>query len=157
MATASARYNIKQMMAKDLYDRDFFQWTLRNAELLRDGRLDEADLEHIAEEIEDMGKSQRRELFSRFRVLLIHLLKWKLQPKRPRSSWIRTISTQRAEIAALLKDAPSLRAALADNLAEIYSVAAGQASRETDMPEHCFPEACSFSLEQMLDDSFFPE
>lgn len=145
------------MIAKDLYERDFFEWALRNAELLRAGRLDEADLEHIAEEIEDMGKSQRRELFSRLRVLLIHLLKWKLQPKRRGPSWIRTIGTQRAEITALLKDAPSLRAALVDNLAETFSGAALQASRETAMSEHCFPAACPFSLEEILDETFFPE
>ena len=68
------------MRTADLYDRDFAEWTRHNAELLRAGRASEADLEHIAEEIEDMGNRDRRELRSRLRVLLAHLLKWKFQP-----------------------------------------------------------------------------
>ena len=65
-----------------LYDEDFFEWTRRNAELLRAGRLEQADIAHIAEEIEDMGKRDLRGLNSRVQVLLIHLLKWQLQPEK---------------------------------------------------------------------------
>ena len=96
------------MKAKELYERDFFEWAILNAELLRTGHLDEADLEHIAEEIEDMGISQKKELYSRLRVLVMHLLKWKFQPEgRAESSWRSTIRTQRAEIEALFSFAPS--------------------------------------------------
>ena len=92
---------LSMAVAKDLYDRDFVEWTVRNAELLRAGRLEEADIEHIAEEIEDMGKRQRHELRSRLRILLIHLLKWQAQPERRGPSWIATIGAQRAEIPKL--------------------------------------------------------
>ncbi len=92
-----------------LYDADFFKWTQRTAQRLRQRDFDEVDIEHAAEEIEDMGKRERRELSSRMEVLLGHLLKWKLQPHKRSNSWRATIVTQRQEIAAGLKDSPSLR------------------------------------------------
>ena len=63
-----------------LYDQDFFEWTRHHARLLREGRVAEADLAHLAEEIEDVGKRDQRELRSRLEVLLVHLLKWTAQP-----------------------------------------------------------------------------
>jgi hypothetical protein len=83
--------SVLRQTAKDLYEQDFFEWTVQNAQLLRAGRLEEADLEHIAEEIEDMGRSERRELESRLSVLLSHLLKWRFQPSRRGRSWQATI------------------------------------------------------------------
>jgi hypothetical protein len=143
--------------AKDLYDRDFFEWTVRNAELLRAGRLQEADLEHIAEEIEDMGKSERRELRSRLRVLLSHLLKWKLQPGGRGRSWKATIDVQRDDLAYLLQQMPSLRRYLRGQLTEIYPVAIKGAIADTDLPDEVFPATCPFSLEQILEAEFFPD
>ena len=142
---------------KDLYEQDFFEWTVRNAELLRAGRLDEADLEHIAEEIEDMGKSERRELESRLSVLLSHLLKWRFQPDRRGRSWQATIRVQRAELLRLLADVPSLRRHLRDQLPEVYPIAVEGAIAETDLPEEVFPPACPFSLDQILTADFFPD
>src|SRR5215472_3225375 len=92
-----------------LYDTDFFEWTLRTAALLRSGRIAEADIEHIAEEIEDMGKRDRRGVYSRLRVLIAHLLKRKLQPERSGASWIETNSEQRDRLSLILRDSPSLR------------------------------------------------
>src|SRR5437667_12022577 len=88
---------------EDLYERDFLEWTAQNAALLRSGRFAEADVGHIAEEIEDMGISERREIESRMRVLLSHLLKWKFQPTRRGRSWKATIRLQRPELLRLLK------------------------------------------------------
>src|SRR3982751_902800 len=79
------------MKTAELYDRDFAEWTRHNAELLRAGRASEADLEHIAEEIEDMGKRERRSLHNRCVRLIEHLLKWEHQPEQRGSSWTRTI------------------------------------------------------------------
>jgi len=143
--------------AKDLYDRDFFEWTQCNAALLRSGQFDRVDIEHVAEEIEDMGKSQRHELRSRLRILIMHLLKWRYRPDRRGSSWIRTIGTQRAEIADLLKDAPSLRNALAEHLGGVYEEAARLATQETRAKKDVFPERCPFSEDEILDPEFFPE
>src|SRR2546427_6466427 len=89
--------------AEELYEQDFFEWTIRNAALLRAGRFAEADREHIAEEIEDMGKSERGELGSRLEVLLLHLLKWKFQTGGRSRGWKATIRVQRYRLARLLK------------------------------------------------------
>jgi hypothetical protein len=102
------------MSPADLYDRDFYEWTVRNAELLRSGRATEADLEHIAEEIEDMGKREQRELYSRLKVLIAHLLKWQVQPDRRGSSWESTILVQRRDLKRLLAQNPSLKPHLAE-------------------------------------------
>ncbi len=67
-------------MTAKLYDRDFYAWANEQASLLRSGRVAEADIEHIAEEIETMGRSEKRELVNRLTVLLLHLLKWQFQP-----------------------------------------------------------------------------
>jgi hypothetical protein len=142
---------------EDLYEQDFFEWTVRNAELLRAGRFAEADIEHIAEEIEDKGKSERRELWSRLRVLLSHLLKWKLQSSDRGRSWQATIDVQRDELVRLLRQSPSLRGYLRDQLPEVYPVAVKGTIAETDLPDEMFPPACPFSLEQILDADFFPD
>jgi len=143
--------------AKALYDLDFFEWTARNAELLRAGRLDQADLEHIAEEIEDMGRSERHELRSRLRVLLSHLLKWKFQPDRRGRSWVATIRVQRDDLVDLLGEMPSLTPYLREQLPDVYPVAVEGAIEETNLADATFPPACPFSLDQILDPDFFPE
>ena len=142
---------------KDLYEQDFFEWTVRNAELLRAGQLDEADLEHIAEEIEDMGKSERHALRSRLRVLLSHLLKWKYQAGRRSRSWKATIRVQRDELAHLLRQMPSLRRYLRDQLPEVYPMAVEGTIAEADLPDEVFPPACPFSLDEILTADFFPD
>jgi plasmid stabilization system protein ParE len=142
---------------KDLYEQDFFGWTARNAELLRAGRFAEADLEHIAAEIEDMGKSERRELESRLSVVLSHLLKWRCQPNRRGRSWQATIRVQRTELMRLLADMPSLRLHLRERLPQVYPTAVEQAIAETDLSEDVFPPTCPFSLDQILDTNFLPE
>ena len=146
-----------QPAAQDLYNQDFFEWTTHNAELLRAGRFSEADITHIAEEIEDMGKSQRKELGSRLRVLMIHLLKWKFQPEHRSPSWEQTIDLQRAEIEDLLEYMPSLRGTLPDTLARIYPRAVRWAAKESQLSASGFPVTCPFTPEQVLDDAFLPE
>jgi hypothetical protein len=149
--------SILKPLAEDLYEQDLFEWTVRNAELLRAGRFAEADMEHIAEEIEDMGKSERHELRGRLRVLLSHLLKWKFQGGGRSRSWKATIDVQRDELMHLLRQMPSLRGYLSDQLPELYPVAVKGAIAETDLPDEVFPPACPFSLEQILESDFFPD
>jgi len=142
---------------KDLYEEDFFVWTVQTAERLRAGRLADADLEHIAEEIEDMGKRDRHELRSHLRVLLSHLLKWKFQVSRRSRSWRAAIDVQRDELMHQLRPMPSLRGYLQDQLTEVYPAAVKGAIAETDLPDEAFPPACPFSLDQILDADFFPD
>ena len=144
-------------MTTQLYDRDFFEWTQCNAALLRAGRFDQADIEHIAEEIHDMGVSQKRELRSRVEVLLVHLLKWQGQPALRGSSWNNTIEDQRDEIAKLVHEMPSLRPGLAAQLSDVYRYAVRKASREAPLLKGTLPASCPFTLDQILDEEFFPE
>jgi hypothetical protein len=78
-----------------LYDRDFHAWSREQATLLRDGRVSEADLVNIAEEIESMGRSEKRELVSRLVVLLLDLIKWRFQPNLRSRSWKSSINVER--------------------------------------------------------------
>jgi len=92
-----------------LYDSDFYQWTQENAQLLKAGRFLEADIENIVEELESMGRSERRAFISRLAVLIAHLMKWEYQPKIRSKSWQYTIRAQRSQVRDLLKDNPSFK------------------------------------------------
>jgi hypothetical protein len=138
------------------YKKDFYAWTMHNAQLLREKRLSEIDIENIAEEIESMGKSEKRELISRLAVLLAHLLKWEFQAERRSNSWKYTIKEQRLRLHDLLQDSPSLKKSLEDNLSRAYEHAIIIAVGETNLSENNFPETCSFSLKQVFDHNFFP-
>jgi hypothetical protein len=138
------------------YDDDFFAWTQHTAALLRTGCLAAVDVEHLAEEVEDMGKRERRELDSRLRMLLVHLLKWQLQPDRRSPSWKVTIVTQRAEIDGLLRDSPSLRPRVASELARNYDVAVERVAAETGLATETLPATCPWSAAQVLDRTFLP-
>ncbi len=96
------------------YDHDVVAWANEQARLLRAGCFDAIDIEHIADEIEDVGKSEQHELASRMAVLLAHLLKWQLQPQRRRASWEITVRNQRKAITLHLKQVPSLKAKPSD-------------------------------------------
>ena len=138
----------------DLYERDFFAWATEQAALLRSGRLAAANVGHIAEEIESMGRSEKREMISRLAVLLAHLLKWRFQPERRGRSWRLIIREQRRQVARVFADNPSLRPLLGDILAEAYGDAELIAEREADLAEGSFPAECPWSFEQvMVDDT----
>jgi hypothetical protein len=144
------------MSPAELYEEDFYEWTVRNAELLRSGRASEADLEHIAEEIEDMGKRERRELLSRLSTLMSHLLKWKIQPERRSRSWELTIKVQRKDLRKLLDQNPSLKPSLAEGLEDAYEHALVEAATETFRPIDDFPPTCPFTLEVLFDPEYLP-
>jgi hypothetical protein len=139
------------------YDEDFFEWTMEQARLLRSGQLAEIDRENVAEEIESMGRSLRRELRNRVIVLIAHLLKWKYQPGFRSRSWSATADEQRRQIEDVLDDAPSLKAVLAEELTRLYKAARRQAARETGLGEDTFPSECPFTPEQILSPDFLPE
>lgn len=145
------------MSESSLYDRDFYAWANEQAALLRAGKLSQADIEHIAEEIESMGKSEKRELTNRLIVLLLHLLKWQYQPGRRGSSWNATIRVQRRDLGRRLRDNPSLKAAIPEAVLDAYGDAVIGAADETGLPESKFPTVCPWSFEQIMDDTFWPE
>ena len=140
-----------------LYDQDFYAWSNQQAALLRAGKLSQADIENIAEEIESMGKSEKKELVSRLRVLMLHLMKWQFQPEGRGSSWQRTIKVQRVDLQAHMLQNPSLEAQLPVSIASAYEGAVIEAADETGLPEERFPSLCPYSYDQMMDPGFWPD
>jgi ribosomal protein L29 len=140
-----------------LYDQDFFAWANEQAALLRAGRLSEADIENIAEEIDTMGRSEKRELVSRLKVLLTHLLKWRFQPTLRGTSWRLTIEEQRREVADHMADNPSLKDRLPEAMASAFAGAILVAARETGFDRATFAPAGTWSFEQIMTDDFYPD
>ena len=140
------------------YDKDIVAWSQEQVRLLRSGQLSELDVEHIAEEIEDVGKSEQRELASRMAVLLCHLLKRKYQPAYRGTSWEATIQTQRNSIARRMSKTPSLQASFsdADWWADAWDDALAQAATETGLRYQGFPAACPWTAGQVMSTDFFP-
>ena len=136
--------------AKTLYDTDFAEWTARMAELLRAGRMGEVDLEHVAEEIEDLGKRDRWAVHSQMLRLLLHQIKRRIQPERDCANWRRSIVNSQERIAHRLKDSPSLMAYLEQELNDIYIRAARGALFETGVKSASLPAQCPFTLDQLL-------
>jgi hypothetical protein len=141
----------------DLYDRDFYAWANEQAALLRAGRFSAADMGNIAEEIENMGRSEKRELVNGLGVLLLHLLKWQHRPYRRGKSWLVCIENARDDLQRLLADNPSLRAKLPEALADSYRRARREAFAECDLPERAFPLECPWTFDQAMDVTFWPE
>jgi Domain of unknown function DUF29 len=138
------------------YEKDIIAWSKEQANLLRSGKLSAIDIEHIAEEIEDVGKSEQRELANRMAVLLSHLLKWQYQPERQSGSWQRTIKEQRKAIARRIKNTPSLKTSLNDTewLEDAWGDAVSMTITETGISS--FPETCPWSVENILSDTWLP-
>jgi len=139
-----------------LYEQDFYAWANEQAGLLRAGHLSAADIEHIAEEIESMGKTEKRELISRLSVLLLHLLKWQFQPERRGASWEVTIRNQRRALVRHLGDNPSLKSKVPEALIDAYADARGEAYAETSIPEETFPAECPWTFDQLMAADFWP-
>jgi hypothetical protein len=140
-----------------LYDNDFYGWTQEQADLLRSGHLSELDTQNLLEEIEAMGRSERRELESRLRVLFMHLLKWQYQSERQSRSWKLTIEEQRLQAAELLAENPSLQNRLPGLTESAWRLAVISAERETNIRRSVFPATCPWTFEQVMDPEFWPE
>lgn len=139
------------------YKTDIVAWANEQAALLRSGNLAAIDIEHIAEEIEDVGKSEQRELMSHMSGLLAHLLNWQFQPSYRGASWEKTIKAKRIEIEFSLKETPSLKTRLSDEdwKKVVWSKALAQAVAETGLDD--FPDECPWTNDQVMNPEFFPE
>ena len=141
---------------KELYQEDFYVWTQRQAELLRARRYDELDLEHLIEEVEDLGAAAKKSVRSRVRTILEHLLKLEHSPAvDPRPGWRDTIRAQRDD---LLDELTSrLRRELDGELEELYARARQRAEGSLrDHGEHgaadALPETCPYTADQITGD-----
>jgi hypothetical protein len=138
------------------YESDFYAWVNEQTAQLRAGQLTTLDVEHIAEELEDLGKGIKRELMSRLTTLLAHLLKWEFQPSKRSTSWEVTIDNQRLDLNDLLDENPSLKSQLEEVIAKAYKRAVGEARKQTLLDKSVFPAYCPYTERQILDQDFWP-
>ena len=143
----------------DLYDTDFYVWTQAQAAALRNGKAQDLDWTNLAEEIDSLGKRDRRALMHQLERLLMHLLTWQYHPsmRQTGSSGRQAIRHARREMALILNDSPSLDRQIPTQLAFAYAHARIDASDDTGLPLATFPEQCPWDVEQVLDDDFWPE
>jgi hypothetical protein len=148
-----------------LYDTDYSEWARRNAALLRSGDFSALDIEHLLEELSDMGKRERRDLENRLTVLIAHLLKWQYQlpqlSERWREfdgrSWRATLIEQRDRLNKRLRETPGLKSVFADCIPEAYADAVALAVKETGLPQQIFPAECPYVEAPLLDEDYYPE
>ena len=117
-------------MTTTLYETDFNLWIEQTVNQLKNGQIQDLDLENLIEEIESMGRSDKREIKTRLIVLIMHLLKWKYQPQKQTTSWIATINEQRRQIKVVLKDSPSLKPYIQNEIDDCYQDARKDAEKE---------------------------
>ena len=146
----------KVIQPNSLYQQDFYLWTESTANLLREAKFSQLDLVNLIEEVESMGRSEKRELKSRLIILLMHLLKWKYQPAKRSHSWRSTISEQRISLEELLEDSPSLQPFLLEVFAQCYQKSRIKAASETNINLDLFPEESPFTDIETLDFTYLP-
>jgi hypothetical protein len=137
-----------------LYERDLYAWSLEQARLLREGRLDEVDAENVAEEILDVGRNEYDKLESALSVLLMHMLKWEHQPEKRTRSWENTMLEQRDRVERQMRDNPSLRSRTKEAVRDGYRSGRLRASGETDIDLKLFPDACPYDWDIILNRPF---
>ncbi|MBN9017991.1 MAG: DUF29 domain-containing protein [Rhizobiales bacterium] len=139
------------------YEDDDYLWLYEQIELLRLKRFGELDLPNLIEELEDMGREQRRALESSYRLLLAHLLKWQFQRQMRSASWEITIDRERDHILGRERYSPSLKAQAKNIVNDVFRRAVKEAATETGLPKSAFPAECPWTLDQLRDEDFLPE
>jgi hypothetical protein len=142
------------------YECDYYGWIQHNVRAIRERRLKEVDWPNVAEELEDMGKSERRALRSQLARLISHLLKWRYQPEGRRiseHSWRASIVDARRGVRELVDESPSFKPQLPQMFSAAYGHGVAQAASETNLPMDTFPQTCPWPLEEVMADDFWPE
>ncbi len=141
-----------------LYEQDFYAWTKEQAKHIKNKHFNQLDTINIYEELLSMGATEHRELDSRLKILLMHLLKWQYQSNKRIEgfSWKYSIIEQRKSIKKLFKHMPSLKYQLEEDIIDAYEIALIKAIGETGLDENIFPADCPWTVEQILDDEFYP-
>ncbi|GAB4232165.1 MAG: DUF29 domain-containing protein [Stanieria sp.] len=139
-----------------LYDQDFYAWTIATAKALRERDLTNLDWDNLIEEIESLGRQEKRELVNRLIILVMHLLKWQYQPNKRSRSWELTIKIQRLDVEKLLLDNPSLKSYIKEAISSGYNKAVLKAAQETGLAIEVFPSVCPYTWEELTDNNFLP-
>jgi hypothetical protein len=137
------------MKRASLYETDETAWLEKMSKLIEERRYERLDYKHLSEYLSDMAKRDRREVFSRLKTLLVHLLKWDYQPRKRSRSWTLTIMNQRDDLRFELESKTLMNHAL-EVLPKAYARAVKLAAGETELPEERFPAECPYTLDQIL-------
>ena len=141
----------------DLYDRDYYLWLSHTAQLISEGKFDEVDAVNLIEEIEDMGRSEKRAVKSNLIIVLLHLLKYKYQPEKRTNSWKSSIREHRRRLRDDFKASPSLKQYMTEVFDECYQDGKAQAADETGLPLDTFPTESPFNPTEALNPDYLPQ
>ncbi len=144
-------------MNQTLYEKDYCLWLEETIQLLQEGRLTELDVSNLIEEIEDMGRSEKKAVKSNLKIILWHWLKYKYQPEKRSNNWLSTIFEHRDRLEEDFTDSPSLKPFFLEVFDQCYEKARKQASLETGLSLETFPIDCPFTPEKVLDIDYLPE
>lgn len=139
-----------------LYETDYETWLTEQIQALQQGNFEQLDILHLVEELEQLNKSNERELESYLIVLMTHLLKWEFQPSHRSNSWLGSIQFSRDRIGKLFKQQKSLQHRVEEFVPDAYKSALKVASKETQIKIHLFPQKCLYSKDQLLDEDWLP-
>jgi Domain of unknown function DUF29 len=158
---AKAKRDLPEVRSR--YDRDFFAWTREQAALLRReaarGLASDLDFENLAEEIESLGKRDRRALASQLARITEHLLKLQhARAEEPRPGWENSVDAHPSKARRILADSPGLKSELRALLSESYEDGRRRATRllRAELDPTTLPETCPCSLNQILDPDWWP-
>lgn len=143
--------------AQQLYDEDYNVWLESTIQQLKSSDFSAVDWENLIEELEDMGRSEKRAVYSNLKILLLHLLKYRYQPDKRSNSWKSSICEHRQRLFRSFRESPSLKRYFETVVSESYSDAQKLASQETELGVNIFPDECPFSPEEILDIEFLGE
>jgi hypothetical protein len=144
------------MTLHETYYKDLYLWGTEQIKLLKEKRFDELDIEHLIEEMEDMGSSQRSAVLSHLKNLLMHLLKWQHQSNIQSNSWSFSIINARLALEDLIIESPSLKNMPSNELSKVYVHARKLAAKETGLNINIFPIDCPYTIEQILNEDWLP-
>ncbi|MEA5509359.1 DUF29 domain-containing protein [Crocosphaera sp. UHCC 0190] len=141
----------------DLYDKDYYLWVQETIKLLQHKKFNAIDLDNLIEEMEDMGRSEKKAVTSNLRILLMHLLKYQYQPEKRTNSWLFTIREHRKRLKEAFKTSPSLKNYYGEVFSECYQDARELATDETGLSIEIFPKTSPFSINNTLDTNYLPD
>jgi hypothetical protein len=149
--------DISSLHPTDLHATDYVQWIESTVAKLQRQDYANVDWQKLIEEIEDMGRSERKSLKSNFIVVVLHLLKWQYQPEMRGGSWAGSIVEHRRRLRDAIADSPSLKPHLQEAYQDWYGDVVRQAIAETQLDPETFSATCPYTLSEILDFDFLPK